>query len=71
VNVSYRCHDDNLNIETQSIKRDSADVNRLAVVAAVILAGLWHAENFTQRRADAKQNYSLKVASAGGNRSRQ
>ena len=53
------------------LAQHGAEVNRLAVVAAVILVGLWHAENFTQRRADAKQNYSLKVASAGGNRSRQ
>jgi len=32
-----------------------ADVNCLAVVAAVIFAELLHTENFTQRRRDAKK----------------
>jgi hypothetical protein len=37
------------------VAQDGADVNRLAVVAAVIFAELLHAENFTQRRKDAKK----------------
>jgi hypothetical protein len=36
-----------------------ADVNRLAVVAAVIFAGLLHAENFTQKHKNAKKFYTL------------
>ena len=32
-----------------------ADVNRLAVIAAMIFAELLHAENFTQRAASAKK----------------
>ena len=35
--------------------QDSADVNRLAMVAVVIFTELLHAENFTQRREDAKK----------------
>jgi hypothetical protein len=35
--------------------RHGADVNRLAVVAAVIFAELLHAENFTQSRQGAKK----------------
>ena len=37
------------------VTQHGADVNRLAVVAAVIFAELLHAENFTQRREDAKK----------------
>ena len=37
------------------VAQDGADVNRLAAVAAVIFAKLLHAENFTQRRRDAKK----------------
>jgi hypothetical protein len=36
-----------------------ADVNGLAVVAAVIFAESLHAENFAQRRADANEIYRL------------
>ena len=32
-----------------------ANINRLAVVTAVIFAELFHAENFTQRRQDARK----------------
>ena len=39
------------------ITQHGADVNRLAVVAAVIFAKLLHAENFTQRRKNAKKFY--------------
>jgi hypothetical protein len=39
--------------------QDGADVNRLAVVAAVIFAEFLHAENFTQRRRDAKKIVQL------------
>ena len=37
------------------VAQHGADVNRLAVIAAVIFTELLHAENFTQRRADAKK----------------
>ena len=37
------------------VMQDSADVNRLAVVTAVVFAESFHAENFTQRRKDAKK----------------
>jgi hypothetical protein len=37
------------------VAQDGADVNRLAVVATMIFAELLHAENFTQRRGDAKK----------------
>jgi len=37
------------------IAQDGADINRLAVVAAMIFAELFHVENFTQRRKDAKK----------------
>src|SRR5207244_974881 len=36
-----------------------ADVNRLAVIAAVIFSELLHAENFTQRRQNANKFYSF------------
>jgi threonine aldolase len=36
------------------VVQHGADVNRLAVVTAVIFAKLFHAENFTQRRKDAR-----------------
>ena len=36
------------------VAQDGADVNPLAVVAAVIFTESFHAENFTQRRGDAK-----------------
>jgi hypothetical protein len=39
--------------------QDGADVNRLAVVTTVIFAKLFHAENFTQRRGDAKKIVQL------------
>jgi len=35
--------------------QDGADVNRLAMVTAVIFAESFHAENFTQSRQDAKK----------------
>ena len=38
------------------IAQHGADVNRLAAIATVIFAKPFHAENFTQRRQDAKQN---------------
>ena len=41
------------------LSQDGADVNRLAVVAAVIFAELLHAENFTQRCGDAKEIVQL------------
>ena len=37
------------------LAQHSVDVNRLAVVAAVIFAKLLHAENLTQSRQDAKK----------------
>ena len=37
------------------VAQHGADVNRLAVVAAVIFAELLHAENFTQSRPDARK----------------
>ena len=37
------------------VAQDSADVNGLAVVTAMIFAQLLHTENFTQRREDAKK----------------
>jgi len=37
------------------VAQDGADVNRLAAVTVVIFAELLHAENFTQRRKDAKK----------------
>ena len=37
------------------LAQHGADVNRLAVVAAVVFAELLHAENFTQSRPDAKK----------------
>jgi len=37
-----------------NVAQDGADVNPLAVVAAVIFTESFHAENFTQRRGDAK-----------------
>ena len=37
------------------VAQDGADVNRLAVIAAVIFTELLHAKNFTQRRKDAKK----------------
>jgi hypothetical protein len=36
-----------------------ADVNRLATIAALIFAEFLHAENFTQRRGDAKKFFDL------------
>jgi hypothetical protein len=50
-----RRHGANLVAENQSGKHDGADVNRLAEIAAKIFAELLHAENFTQRREDAKK----------------
>ena len=53
------------NRPTLLLRRDSKvtqhgmDLNRLAVVTAVIFAKLFHAENFTQRRQDANEFYSL------------
>src|SRR5476651_2017378 len=40
------------------VAQHGADVNRLAVIAAVIFAELLHAENFTQRREDAKKFFA-------------
>jgi hypothetical protein len=37
------------------LAQHGADVNRLAVIAAVIYAQLLHAENFTQSREDARK----------------
>ena len=37
------------------LAQNGADVNRLAVVTAVIFAEPFHAENFTQKREDAKK----------------
>jgi hypothetical protein len=37
------------------IAQDGADVNRLAAVTVVIFAEPFHAENFAQRRKDAKK----------------
>ena len=37
------------------LAQHGAEVNRLAVVAAVVLAELLHAENFPQSRADARK----------------
>ena len=37
------------------IAQHGADVNRLAVVTAVIFAQFFHTENFTQRRENAKK----------------
>jgi hypothetical protein len=39
------------------ITQHGADVNRLAVVAAVVFAGLLHTWNFTQRRKIAKRTF--------------
>lgn len=41
------------------VAQNGADVNRLAVVATMIFAKLFHAENFTQRRENAKKFYLL------------
>ena len=41
------------------VAQHGADVNRLAVVTAVIFAKPFHAENFTQRRKDAKKFLNL------------
>lgn len=41
------------------VAQDGADVNRLAVVTTVIFAKLFHAENFTQRRKNAKKFYTF------------
>ena len=38
-----------------NLTQRGADVNRLAVVAAVIFTEFLHVENFTQRREDAKK----------------
>ena len=39
------------------VMEHGADVNRFAVVAAVIFAEFLHAENFTQSRKDASKIY--------------
>ena len=41
------------------VAQDGADVNRLAVITSVIITELFHAENFTQRRKNAKKFYPL------------
>jgi hypothetical protein len=49
------------------LAQHGADVNRLAMIAAVIFSELLHAENFTQSREDAKKILqpisSLQIAS--------
>jgi hypothetical protein len=48
------------------VAQDGADVNRLAVVATMIFAELFHVENFTQRREDARKNVPLSINSNRG-----
>ena len=47
------------------VAQDGADVNRLAVITAVIFAELLHVENFTQRRRDAKKIVQLAFFGSG------
>jgi len=49
------------------VAQHGADVDRLAVIAAVVFAELLHAENFTQSRPDAKKFLTpLHLPAAGG-----
>ena len=43
------------------VAQHGANVNRVAVVAAMVFAELLHAENFTQKRQDAKKFFPLPV----------